>query len=117
MADLQDWFFGCPSQQLSTHCRRHPNHEWRAALMDFVYRVYCAMVLNPLGSLRRWLSSSGRLYSVMHAALFQRFLERIGEMRARAVFLKASRECPAYRDFLTAEQYRRGARWQLRDVP
>jgi phenylacetate-CoA ligase len=75
------------------------------------------MVLEPLGWLRRGLNFDGRLYMVMHAPIFQRFLASIGKMRARAVFLKASRRCPAYREFLAAEQYKRGARWQLSNVP
>ena len=38
-------------------------------------------------------------------------------MRAHAVFLKASRHCPAYGMFLAAEGYKSTSIWRLTDVP
>ena len=38
-------------------------------------------------------------------------------MRAHALFLKASRRCPAYGIFLAAERYKSNSIWRLTDVP
>src|SRR5206468_1155421 len=67
--------------------------------------------------LRRIPNFSGRYYRLMHAPQLQPFLARTGEMRARTLFLKASRECPAYRRFLKAEDYKAGAAWDFGRVP
>lgn len=47
----------------------------------------------------------------------QPLLSRIARMRAFAVFSKASRTCPAYKDFLRAEQYDAKGKWRLEKVP
>jgi phenylacetate-CoA ligase len=85
--------------------------------MNLVSRLYLEAVLEPLGWLRRAVSIDGRMYGIMHSAPFQPFLARVGKMRAHAVFLKASQECPAYRSFVEAEGYRSAGRWRLENVP
>ena len=86
-------------------------------MMDFLYRLYAEAVLEMLAWLRRIASVNGRLYTLLHAPKLQPFLSRTGTMRAHALFLKASRRCPAYGMFLEAEGYKSSAIWRLIDVP
>jgi phenylacetate-CoA ligase len=86
-------------------------------MMDFLYRVYAEAVLEVLAWLRSMASVNGRLYTLLHAPQLQPFLAHTGKMRAHALFLKASRSCPAYRLFLAAEGYKSNAAWKLTDVP
>lgn len=86
-------------------------------MMDFLYRLYAETVLEVLAWLRRFASVNGRLYTLLHAPTLQPFLSRTGTMRAHALFLKASRRCPAYGMFLEAEGYKGSAIWRLTDVP
>lgn len=82
-----------------------------------IERLYIYLALYALWLLRRLISDGGRLYALMSLAPLQTLLVRVGEMRARAVFLKASRECPAYQDFLRAENYKPRGAWSLAQVP
>jgi len=86
-------------------------------MMEFLYRIYAESVLEVLAWLRSVVSVNGRLYVLLHAPQLQGFLARTGRMRAHALFLKASRRCPAYRMFLEAEGYRSRGEWRLEDVP
>jgi phenylacetate-CoA ligase len=86
-------------------------------MMDFFYRLYAEAVLEMLAWLRRIASVNGRIYTLLHAPALQPFLARTGTMRAHALFLKASRRCPAYRMFLEAEGYRSNGVWKLTGVP
>jgi len=86
-------------------------------MMEFLYRLYAEGVLEVLAWLRRIASVNGRLYTLLHAPTPQPFLARTGNMRAHALFLKASRSCPAYRMFLEAEGYKSKGTWKLTDVP
>ncbi|HEY4358895.1 MAG TPA: hypothetical protein VGN16_24320 [Acidobacteriaceae bacterium] len=86
-------------------------------MMDFLYRIYAEALLEVLAWLRRIASVNGRLYSLLHAAPLQPFLARTGYTRAHALFLKASRRCPAYGMFLQAEGYKSTTSWKLTDVP
>ncbi len=86
-------------------------------MMDFLYRLYAEAVLEALAWLRRIVSVNGRLYTLLHAPTLQPFLVRTGTMRAHALFLKASRRCPAYGMFLAAEGYQSNTIWKLTDVP
>ena len=72
-------------------------------MMDFLYQLYAEAVLEVLAWLRRIVSVNARLHMLLHAPALQPFLARTGIMRAHAVFLKASRRCPAYGMFLAAE--------------
>lgn len=85
--------------------------------MDFLYRWYSEAVLEVLAWLRSVASVNGRLYMLLHAPALQPFLARTGAMRARALFLKAKRRCPAYGMFLEAEGYQSKTAWKLTDVP
>ena len=76
--------------------------------MDFLVRMFLEAILEPLAWLRRTISLDGRMYALLHVPPLQALLERIGDMRAHAVFLKAKKSCPAYRNFLTAEGYKIG---------
>jgi len=86
-------------------------------MMESLYRLYAEAVLEVLAWLRRIASVNGSLYTLLHAPGIQPFLARTGNMRAHALFLKASRRCPAYRMFLEAEGYKGKSTWQLKDVP
>ena len=85
--------------------------------MNGLRRAAVATVLWALWLVRRVISVDSRLYALLHAAAFQPFLARIGQMRARVVFLKAARECPAYAAFLAAERYQPARSWRLADLP
>jgi phenylacetate-CoA ligase len=65
---------------------------------------------------RRLISFDGRSYLILFAPQFQPFLSWIGKVRAYAVFYKAQRRCPAYREFLKAENYRVDE-WKIERVP
>ncbi|HEV7644303.1 MAG TPA: hypothetical protein VGO50_10210 [Pyrinomonadaceae bacterium] len=80
----------------------------RYLTIGFIYTLYF---------FRRLLSSGRRTSVVMFSPRAQPFLVWIGQLRARAVFEKAKRNCPAYRDFLTAENYADKGRWKLSGVP
>jgi phenylacetate-CoA ligase len=54
---------------------------------------------------------------ILSAGSLQPLLARIGMLRAHAVFLKARARCPAYGDFLKAEDYRPDGSWKLAAVP
>lgn len=66
----------------------------------------------------RWtLGARGKTYLVLFAPRLQPFLAWVGRVRAFAVFEKARRTCPAYKDFLETENYRQNNRWRLGRVP
>lgn len=65
---------------------------------------------------RRLISTDGSSYLILFAPWFQPFLAWIGRVRAYAVFYKAQQRCPAYREFLQAENYRLDE-WKIEDVP
>ena len=66
----------------------------------------------------RWtLGASGKTYLLLSAPQLQSFLAWIGRVRAFAVFERARRDCPAYRDFLKAENYAPKRGWRLEELP
>jgi phenylacetate-CoA ligase len=65
---------------------------------------------------RRLLSFNRRSYLLLFAPPFQPFLSWIGRVRAYAIFYKAKRRCPAYWEFLAAENYQLND-WKIEDVP
>lgn len=80
-------------------------------------RLFVGSTLWLLWLVRRFISLDRRAYLLLSAGPLQPLLARIGLMRARAVYLKARRRCPAYRDFLAASGYRARGRWRLSDLP
>ncbi|MDQ4122617.1 MAG: CoF synthetase [Acidobacteriota bacterium] len=66
----------------------------------------------------RWtLGADGKTYLILFAPQLQQFLSFVGKVRAFAVFERARRECPAYREFLNAENYEQRNGWRLENVP
>jgi len=66
---------------------------------------------------RRVLSWRGQTYLLLFAPQMQTLLARIADIRAFAVFYKAKRTCPAYRDFLVQEHYDEKRKWSFANVP
>jgi phenylacetate-CoA ligase len=85
--------------------------------MNILYRVYLETVLWTLWFFRRLASVDGRIYVFLNAPVLQPFLASVGRMRAHATFLKARDTCPAYVEFLAAENYAQEGKWRLADLP
>lgn len=84
---------------------------------SFFYRVWLRFEMWKLAIVRRILLTDKNLYIFLNARELQPILAAIGRMRAQAVFLQATRKCPAYRDFLVQERYAQKGKWKLDDVP
>lgn len=67
--------------------------------------------------LRRAMSKDRRAYVMMNSGALQPLLERIGMLRAEAVYLKARRRCPAYQGLLREAGHAGGRRWKLSGLP
>lgn len=80
-------------------------------------RLYIQSVLWVLWVLRRVLSKDRRTYVMMNFGPLQPWLERIGMLRAEAVYLKARRSCPAYRKLLEESGHRDEGSWSLAGLP
>jgi phenylacetate-CoA ligase len=81
-------------------------------------RYFSALVfIYSLWFVRWLLGARGKTYLVLYAPQLQRFLAFVGRVRAFAVFEKARRACPAYRDFLKAENYKPQNGWKLENLP
>jgi len=80
-------------------------------------RLVTGATLWLLWIIRRVISLDRRAYMLLSAGALQPLLKRIGLLRARAVYLKASKDCPAYRSFLETEEYREKRGWTLSDLP
>ena len=80
-------------------------------------RIVTGATLWALWVVRRIISLDRRAYMMLSAASLQPVLAKIGMLRAHAAYLKANDHCPAYREFLKAEGYRRNGRWRLSDLP
>ena len=66
----------------------------------------------------RWaLGAQSKTYLVLFTPKLQPFLTWVGKVRAFAVFEKAKRTCPAYKDFLKVENYKDSGNWRLENVP
>jgi len=80
-----------------------------------IERWWLRAVLYTLGLLRWAVAHDARAYALLTLPLWQPFLDALGRLRAREVFLKARDECPAYGRFLGEQGYRGSRRWC--DVP
>src|SRR5580698_6230554 len=65
-----------------------------------INRALLRICLATLGLLRRVLQSEPRFFALLGAQAFQPVLVWIGKAKAWEVYLKACRDCPAYRTFL-----------------
>lgn len=79
--------------------------------------IFSYLVIYFLWIIRRILSLNGRGYLLLFTPTSQPFLEWIARLRSFAVFYKAKRDCPAYKEFLTAENYHENGNWKLENVP
>jgi phenylacetate-CoA ligase len=86
-------------------------------LRSFAYELWLRLVLWKLALARRVFLTGRNFYTLLHAREVQPMLAAIGRMRARSVFLKASRRCPAYRSFLAQQAYPREQAWDFAAVP
>jgi phenylacetate-CoA ligase len=66
-----------------------------------ISRILLRISLATLGALRRILQSEPRFLGLLGAQALQPVLVWIGSIKAWEVYLKASRDCPAYRTFLS----------------
>src|SRR5580704_3440797 len=67
-------------------------------------RALLRIGLATLGILRRLLQSEPRFFALLGVPAFQPVLVWIGKVKAWEVYLKACRECPAYRTFLADQR-------------
>ena len=79
--------------------------------------IYCYIVIYSVWLIRKVVSLDGRSYLLLSAPPLQPLLEWIARLRSYTVFYKAKTTCPAYRDFLKAENFDHYAKWQLSRVP
>ena len=86
-------------------------------MLAFLYRLWLRIELFKLAIVRRILITDKNLYIFLNAREVQPALAAIGRLRAHAVFLKASKKCPAYREFLAQEGYQPQKKWALEQVP
>lgn len=83
-----------------------------------MFRYFFALAFIYSLWLVRWaLGARGKTYLVLFAPRLQPFLAFVGRIRAFAVFERAGRTCPAYREFLKAENYHANKNWKLENVP
>jgi phenylacetate-CoA ligase len=80
-------------------------------------RLTIQSALWVLWLLRRAVSKDRRTYVMMNVGPLQTALEKIGMLRAQAVYLKARRRCPAYRRLLKESGHGEGGRWRLSELP
>ena len=80
-------------------------------------RIVIALTLWVLWIVRQIISIKPRSYAMLSAGALQPLLERIGRLRAHAVYLKAIDRCPAYRQFLDAENHVSHGVWKLAALP
>lgn len=80
----------------------------RFLTITFIYILYF---------FRRILSFDGKMFLILFAPQFQPFLAWIGRLRAHVVFENAKKRCPAYQEFLDAENFQEPKKWSLSAVP
>lgn len=67
-----------------------------------INRILLRLVLLVLGILRKLFQTNARFFATLGAPAFQGILLWVGRAKAWEVYLKARRDCPAYRDFLAS---------------
>jgi phenylacetate-CoA ligase len=70
-----------------------------------INRVLLRIGLASLAMLRRLLQSEPRFFALLGLQAFQPVLVWIGKVKAWEVYLKACRDCPAYRAFLADQSF------------
>jgi hypothetical protein len=80
-------------------------------------RIVIHATLWVLWLVRKFISIDRRTYLALSAGSLQPLLARIGNLRAHAAFIKAKDRCPAYQEFLRAENYSESKRWSLSRLP
>jgi phenylacetate-CoA ligase len=68
-----------------------------------IERILLAVMLRILRLVRWVLQSDPRVFAMLGAPAAQPTLAWIGRMKAFQIYLKASRDCPAYREFLVEQ--------------
>ena len=75
------------------------------------------LLLTPLAWLRRTLELRPQTYALLMLPQAQPLLEAIARLRLRALYLKASNDCPAYREFLREQGWTDRVPWRFEDLP
>lgn len=75
------------------------------------------LLMTPLAWLRRTLEVRPHTYALLMLPQAQPLLEAIARLRLRALYLKASNDCPAYREFLREQGWALRGPWHFRDLP
>lgn len=86
-------------------------------MISFLNRILLRLEIWKLSLLHRVFITDKNLYLFLNARELQPILARIGRLRAQAVFFKAQKECPAYREFLAEQSYAKQQKWTLPAVP
>ena len=79
--------------------------------------IFAYILIYVLWLIRRLISFDGRSYLLLFAPQLQPFLAWVARERSYAVFYKARRTCPAYQQFLKAENYEEKDVWKIENVP
>ncbi|MCU0238875.1 MAG: hypothetical protein MUC29_05495, partial [Pyrinomonadaceae bacterium] len=79
--------------------------------------IFSYFTIYFLWSIRWLLSLDRKYYLLLFTPQIQSFLAWIGKIRGYAVYYKASKNCPAYKNFLDAENYYLQKSWVLSDLP
>jgi len=79
--------------------------------------IFAYIFIYFLWIIRKFLSVDSRSYVLLFAPQLQGFLVWIAKLRFYAVFYKAQKHCPAYKDFLDSENYEYSGDWSVSKVP
>lgn len=79
--------------------------------------IFSYLIIYFLWSIRWILSLDGKYYLLLFIPQTQSFLDWIGKLRGYAVFYKAQKSCPAYQNFLKAENYQPQNSWNINNLP
>jgi phenylacetate-CoA ligase len=71
-----------------------------------IERIFLKITLGILRAIRSLVQTEPRMFALLGSPVCQPMLARIGRMKALQVYLRASRDCPAYRQFLVEQQAR-----------
>jgi phenylacetate-CoA ligase len=82
-----------------------------------IRRVYDNFRLILASALREWAFLDHRFYMLLSLPGMQESLENIGRLRAKMVFRRAQRTCPAYQQFLSEQDFREPTPWTMTAIP